>query len=70
MGSDGEVLVGLNLLKIIRSKQDETPFFLYTIVSTDAQHELMAQYHGQGVAANPKQHYQLILPLYPAKPAE
>ena len=65
MGRDGEVLAGLNLLKTMRAKHNATPFFLYTIVLTDAQHELMEQYHGQGVAVNPEQLYQLILPLYP-----
>jgi DNA-binding response OmpR family regulator len=64
MGRKGEVLAGLSLLKTMRENNDHTPFFLYTIVLSDAQHQLMEQHHGQGVAVNPQQLYDLILPLY------
>ncbi|WP_416306367.1 winged helix-turn-helix domain-containing protein [Neptunicella sp. SCSIO 80796] len=65
MGRKGEVLAGLSLLKTMRKNHNQTPFFLYTIVLTDAQHQLMKQHQGQGVAVNAEQLYKLILPLYP-----
>ena len=64
MGRDGEVLAGLKLLQKMRERSDTTPFILYTIVMSDAQHELMEKHSGQGVAVEPENLYELVLPYY------
>jgi hypothetical protein len=67
MGRHDEVLAGLTLLKSMREIKDPTPFLLYTIVLTEAQNELLRQYDGQGVAVEPEQLYEMVLPYYTQK---
>jgi DNA-binding response OmpR family regulator len=64
MGRDGEVLAGLNLLKALRERGNQTPFLMYTIVLTQAQKTLLDKYQGQGVAVEPDKLYQLVLPYF------
>lgn len=64
MGRNGEVLAGLNLLKAIRERGNNTPFLMYTIVLTQAQQTLLNEYQGQGVAVEPDKLYQLVLPYF------
>jgi DNA-binding winged helix-turn-helix (wHTH) protein/CheY-like chemotaxis protein len=64
MGRDDEVLAGLNLLKTMREAKNLTPFFLYTIVLTEDQTSLLRDYDGQGIAVEPEQLYQMVLPYY------
>lgn len=64
MGRSGEVLAGLNLLKTIRERGNDTPFLMYTIVLTQAQQTLLDKYQGQGVAVEPDKLYQLVLPFF------
>lgn len=64
MGRDREVLAGLDLLKTLRERGNQTPFLMYTIVLTQTQQTLLDKYQGQGVAVEPEKLYQLVLPYY------
>jgi len=64
MGRNGEVLAGLNLLKTLRGRGNQTPFLMYTIVHTQAQKAVLDKYQGQGVAVEPDKLYQLTLPYF------
>lgn len=62
MGRNGNPLAGLDLVKAMRARDDHTPFYLYTILPSRAQRELLAQYGGQGVAVTSEGLYSFLLP--------
>ncbi len=70
MGRNNKPLAGLELLNAIRSRGDRRPFFVYTVYSSDAQRNLVAQSGGQGVAVKREQLYAAILPLFGETPPE
>lgn len=70
MGRHDEPLAGFKLVETLRARQDETPFFLYTILPSDAQRELLAEHGGQGVAVTSQELYELVLPLLGLEPPQ
>ncbi|WP_341501291.1 winged helix-turn-helix domain-containing protein [Gallaecimonas sp. GXIMD4217] len=64
MGRNGDNLAGLKLLKTMRARGDDTPFFLYTILPSSAQTQLVASHGGQGVAVKSQALYEQLLPLF------
>lgn len=62
MGRNGNPLAGLDLVKAMRARGDHTPFYLYTILPSRAQRDLLAQYGGQGVAVTSEGLYSFLLP--------
>lgn len=67
MGRNGEPLAGIELVRTMRARGDVTPFYLYTILPSKAQRDLLAESGGQGVAVTPEGLYAFILPdLAPA----
>ena len=64
MGRSGDSLAGFHLLERLRARGDQTPFFLYTILSSDAQRRALQRRGGQGVATSSKGLYRLALPLF------
>ncbi len=67
MGRHGEPLAGFKLLEEMRARGDETPFYLYTILTSEAQHSLLAEKGGQGAAEAREDLYAFILPLMEQK---
>ncbi|WP_160151445.1 response regulator [Microbulbifer sp. ALW1] len=63
MGRGDEPLAGFKLMERIRSKQNQTPYFLYTIMPSESQRQLVRQRGGNGVAVTSEELYQLVLPL-------
>ena len=70
MGRDGEPLAGLKLLQEMRARGDETPFYLYTILTSDTQREVLSDHGGQGAAETREELYGFIIPLVQQKTAE
>ena len=70
MGRNGEPLAGFKLLEEMRAREDPTPFYLYTIMTSDAQRELLAGKGGQGAAETREELYGFIVPLMEQKMAE
>ncbi|WP_051687313.1 winged helix-turn-helix domain-containing protein [Microbulbifer sp. HZ11] len=64
MGRGGEPLAGFKLMERIRSKRDRTPYFLYTIMPSETQRQLVVQRGGNGVAVTPEELYRMVLPLF------
>ena len=64
MGRGSEPLAGFKLMERIRGKRDQTPYFLYTIMPSDAQRQQVQQRGGNGVAVTAKDLYELVLPLF------
>ncbi|WGL15000.1 winged helix-turn-helix domain-containing protein [Microbulbifer bruguierae] len=64
MGRGREPLAGFKLMERMRSKGDQTPFFLYTIMPSASQRALVQQRGGDGVAVTPEELYALVLPLF------
>ncbi|WP_428409592.1 winged helix-turn-helix domain-containing protein [Hyphococcus sp.] len=67
MGRNGEPLAGFKLLEEMRARGDATPFYLYTILTSEAQHALLAEKGGQGAAEAREDLYGFILPLMAQK---
>lgn len=63
MGRGQDSLAGLKLLQEIRHRGLDTPVLLYTILTSGAQHQLVLDNGGQGIAEAPEQLYDLALPL-------
>ena len=70
MGRSGDPLAGFKLLEQMRAREDGTPFYLYTFMSSDAQRALLADKGGQGAAETREDLYGYILPLMEQKVAE
>lgn len=70
MGRGERPLAGLDLLKAMRARGDDRPFFLYTVHSSEAQRELLTEAGGQGVAVTSEELYAAILPLFTPADAE
>lgn len=64
MGRGAESLAGLKLLEMIRERNDETPYFMYTILPSEAMKELLGETGGQGVAVTSEELYGFVLPLF------
>lgn len=64
MGRGERPLAGIDLLEAMRARGDDRPFFLYTVHSSDAQRQLVAEAGGQGVAETRDELYAAILPLF------
>lgn len=62
MGRNGNPLAGLDLVKAMRARGDHTPFYLYTILPSRAQRDLLDQHGGQGVAVTSEGLYGFLLP--------
>ena len=66
LGRGERPLAGIDLLKAMRARGDDRPFFLYTVHSSDEQRRLVAEAGGQGVAETRDELYSAILPLFEA----
>ncbi|WP_105102959.1 response regulator [Microbulbifer pacificus] len=64
MGRGDEPLAGFKLMERVRARRDETPYFLYTIMPSDAQRHLVQQRGGNGVAVTPEELFSLVMPLF------
>lgn len=64
MGRGERPLAGIDLLKAMRARGDPRPFFLYTVHSSEAQRQLVAEAGGQGVAETREELYAAVLPLF------
>lgn len=64
MGRGDRPLAGMDLLKAMRARGDQRPFFLYTVYSSDAQRRLVAESGGQGVATTREGLNAELLPLF------
>lgn len=62
MGRHGNPLAGLELVQAMRARGDHTPFYLYTIMPSQAQRDLLAEHGGQGVAVTSDGLYSFLLP--------
>ncbi|TQF69801.1 winged helix-turn-helix domain-containing protein [Pseudoalteromonas luteoviolacea] len=61
MGRQGEPLAGLKLLRAMRSRGDETPFYVYTWVESESQNTVIKSAGGQGVATKKIDLYEYVL---------
>jgi len=68
MGRGNEPLAGFKLVKAMRANGNRTPFFLYTILPSEAQQDLLGGYGGQGVAVASHELYTLVFPLFGLEP--
>jgi len=66
MGRGRESLAGLQLVEQMRARRINTPFFLYTILTSDTQQSVLRARGGQGLAETPDALYGLLLPLFNA----
>lgn len=64
MGRGDEPLAGLKLMERMRARRDKTPYFLYTIMPSDAQRQLVQRRGGNGVAVTSEELFALVLPLF------
>jgi DNA-binding response OmpR family regulator len=64
MNRNNEPLEGIELVREMRRRKDETPFVLYTFVPSTAQHRLLAEAGGQAATTTSKELYAAILPLF------
>ncbi|TLM78108.1 winged helix-turn-helix domain-containing protein [Microbulbifer harenosus] len=64
MGRGDEPLAGFKLMERMRARRDETPYFLYTIMPSDTQRQLVQQRGGNGVAVTSDELFSLVLPLF------
>src|SRR3546814_8916702 len=53
MNRHGRPLAGLELVREMRQRQDDTPFFLDTVVPSEAQQVFLAEAGGQAATATP-----------------
>lgn len=61
MGRGDDPLAGMRLLESMREAGDDTPFILYTIVSSDAKQQLIQDKGGLVVATEPETLYEAVL---------
>ncbi|WOX06933.1 winged helix-turn-helix domain-containing protein [Microbulbifer pacificus] len=64
MGRGDEPLAGLKLMERLRARDDQTPYFLYTIMPSESQRLLVAQRGGNGVAVTQEELFDMVLPLF------
>ena len=60
MGRGEDSLAGLKLVESLRQSGDNTPFFLYTILPSDAQRQLVLEHGAQGVAVDEEALFALL----------
>lgn len=60
MGRGDDSLAGLKLVESLRQSGDTTPFFLYTILPSDAQRQLVLEHGAQGVAVDEEALFALL----------
>ncbi|WP_078083754.1 winged helix-turn-helix domain-containing protein [Microbulbifer mangrovi] len=70
MGRGREPLAGFKLMERMRARHDSTPYFLYTIMPSDSQRQLVRQRGGNGVAVAPDELFSLVLPIFDLPAAE
>lgn len=63
MGRQQDPLAGLKLTKTLRQTGNNTPIYIYTIMPSEAQQQLVFQFGAQGIAVDDKSLYQLLAPL-------
>ncbi|GAB2509955.1 hypothetical protein GCM10027084_26460 [Pseudoxanthomonas sangjuensis] len=68
-GRGREPLAGLKLLQEMRRRGDRTPFYVFTFEAPDDLRRLVAEAGGQGLADDPQELYDLVLPLFGPAPA-
>lgn len=61
MGRGDDPLAGMRLLETMREAGDDTPFILYTIVSSDTKQQLIQNKGGLIVATEPETLYEAVL---------
>ncbi|KZN63591.1 winged helix-turn-helix domain-containing protein [Pseudoalteromonas luteoviolacea] len=61
MGRQGEPLAGLKLLRAMRTRGDDTPFYVYTWVESENQISVIKAAGGQGVATKKVDLYESVL---------
>jgi DNA-binding response OmpR family regulator len=64
MNRNGKPLDGLELVREMRRRGDDTPFILYSIVPSAAQRALVAEAGGQSATVTSDELYAAILPLF------
>ncbi|HEY8568889.1 winged helix-turn-helix domain-containing protein [Microbulbifer sp.] len=64
MGRGGEPLAGFKLMEHLRARHDDTPYFLYTIMPSEPQRQLVEQRGGNGVAVTQDELFSMVLPLF------
>jgi DNA-binding response OmpR family regulator len=63
MNRNDKPLDGITLVKAMRQRKDPTPFFLYTVVPSQAQQRIVAEAGGQAATVTPQQLYSAVVPL-------
>lgn len=63
MGRQQDPLAGLKLTKTLRETGNTTPIYIYTIIPSEAQQQLVFQFGAQGIAVDDESLYQLLEPL-------
>lgn len=64
MGRGDEPLAGFKLMEHMRAHRDDTPYFLYTIMPSESQRDLVRLRGGNGVAVSSKELYSMVLPMF------
>ena len=64
MGRGEEPLAGFKLMERMRARRDQTPYFLYTIMPSESQRELVSKRGGNGVAVTSEELFRLLLPIF------
>jgi len=64
MGRNNDSLAGLKLLKAMRLNHDNTPFFMYTWISSDALMKELRSNGSQGFTIDEERLYSQILPIF------
>lgn len=67
MGRHGDSLAGLKLLQIMREQGIQTPFVLYTLLASNQQSEIVAEYGGQAVATRSDELFKYVTAYLPAQ---
>lgn len=67
MGRHGDSLAGLKLLQIMREQGIQTPFVLYTLLESNQQNEIIAEYGGQAVATRADDLFKYVTAYLPAQ---
>lgn len=67
MGRHGDSLAGLKLLQIMREQGIQTPFVLYTLLESNEQDQIIAEYGGQAVATRSDDLFKHVKAYLPAR---
>ncbi|RHW18103.1 response regulator [Sphingomonas gilva] len=64
MNRNDNPLAGLELVKEMRGRNDDTPFFVYTVVPSAAQYTLVSEAGGQSATVTSDELYAAIMPIF------